>query len=426
MRTFPAVILGIFVVLALVSIVVLATFSNFQDNEIGNVEIWGSVPNYVMEDIMRDLRNTRRDFDEVKYRTVSKEDIVPQLIEAIASGNAPDLVLFPSEYVVREANKLRTIPYSTLSKREFQDTFVQAGEVFLFPDGIKGFPFVIDPLVMYWNRQLFTNDSIAQPPRYWDELPTLSTTLSKKSERGTLESSAVALGAWDNVGYAKEVYLTLLHGLGNNGVVRTDTGYASTISVNSVTDINDSALRFVAQFSDPVKPVYSWNRSQKNSRDAFLSGTLAIYFAPASEITSIRAANPNLNFDVAEIPRVRSGVSGSYADVLAFSIPNGSSNANGAFQVAIAFADPAVQKQLTEAIGLPSVRRDVAHVDASNSFDITFRNAAVSAFSFLDPDPSATDGIFKRMLENVLSGSLRVSEATNAGHGEMQALIGVK
>ncbi len=427
MRTFHAVILGIFVLLALGSIVILATFTNNGGNKIGDVEIWGPLPNYVMDDLFRELRGVRSDFEDVKYRTVAKQDLVPQLVEAIASGRAPDLVLFPSSYVVREAEKLVTVPYSSLSKRQFQDTFVQAGEVFLFPEGIKGIPFTIDPLVMYWNRQIFAAVGIAQPPRYWDELTELAPRLTKKDERGTLETSAVALGSWDNVSNAKELFLTLLHGLGNPVVKRGEDGYQSTLKKEDATgDSADSALRFVAQFADPVKPVYSWNRSQKNSRDAFLNGTLAMYYGPASELLSIRAANPNLNFDVAELPRIRSGVPGGYADLYAFVIPNGSRNQRGALLASMALTDPGVQKALSRATGLPSVRRDATALDASNAYETTFREASVSAFAFLDPDPSATDGILKRMLENVLSGKLRTQDATIAGNAELQALIGVK
>jgi hypothetical protein len=38
------------------------------------------------------------------------------------------------------------------------------------------------------------------------------------------------------------------------------------------------------------------------SREYFLSGRLATYFGFASEAPKIRLINPNLNFDVAEMP----------------------------------------------------------------------------------------------------------------------------
>jgi hypothetical protein len=41
-----------------------------------------------------------------------------------------------------------------------------------------------------------------------------------------------------------------------------------------------------------------------NSLDYFLSGRLATYFGFVSEAPRIRFKNPNLNFDVAEIPSV--------------------------------------------------------------------------------------------------------------------------
>ncbi len=41
-----------------------------------------------------------------------------------------------------------------------------------------------------------------------------------------------------------------------------------------------------------------------NSLDYFLSGRLGTYFGFASETPKIRFKNPNLDFDVAEIPGV--------------------------------------------------------------------------------------------------------------------------
>lgn len=37
-------------------------------------------------------------------------------------------------------------------------------------DSIIAFPLTIDPLVMYWNRDILSNAGIVKPPAYWDEI----------------------------------------------------------------------------------------------------------------------------------------------------------------------------------------------------------------------------------------------------------------
>lgn len=194
------------------------------------------------------------------------------------------------------------------------------------------------------------------------------------------------------------------------------------VESGALTPIN-SAVRFYTDFSDPVKPVYSWNRSAPESRNAFLAGGVAMYFGSVSELLGMRQANPNLNFDVAPVPSVRGGGAGVAANVTALSIPRGSRNVGGALAVALALTTTNSQQALLSLISLPSVRRDAVANNPNDPYGAMFQNAAVLSFSFLDPDPSATDAIFKRMVESVSSGKLRVTEASQGAHSELQALL---
>jgi multiple sugar transport system substrate-binding protein len=350
--------------------------------------------------------------------------LVPNLVAAIAAGKGPDLVVFPAEHLLSERDKLIVIPYASFGRREFQDTFVQAGEVFLGDRGVYGLPFVIDPLVMYWNRAMFAEAGFGTPPKYWDELASAAPKLSRADERGTLSQSTAALGTWDNVMHAKGVLITLLHQLGNSVVIRDERGYVSTLSQSSGgVSPADSALRFYTDFSDPVKPAYSWNSSQSDSRTAFIAERLAVYFGRASELSAIRQANPNLNFDVAQLPQIRGAGGGAEASVFALVIPRGSRNQQGAFQAALALTGLEPQSALQKSLGLPTPRRDGASSAPTDPYFSAFRGAVLTAFSFSDPDPDTSDSIFKRMIESITSGSRTVSEAIQNGEQELKAII---
>ncbi|TAJ12907.1 extracellular solute-binding protein [Patescibacteria group bacterium] len=429
MKLFNVIVVGVFIALAVVSVFIFATYTSFQKNAVGPVVIWGSFPHSMFESVMAELSANNNTYEQVTYRNISKDQFIPSLVQAIASGTGPDLVIFPAENLVHEGDKLQSISYQAMSRRDFQNTFVEAGEIFLESDGIKALPFSIDPLVMYWNRGLFSVGAIAEAPRYWDQIADITAKLTRAEKNGTLTQSAVAFGTWDNVDHAKEIFLTLSRQLGNPIMVVSSNGeYESILGGVQTGTVNpaDSALRFYTDFSDPVKPVYSWNRSQPTARSSFIAGKLGIYFGRASELYGIRQANPNLNFDVAPMPSIRGGGSAVYAEVTGLAIPRGSKNPQGALAVAQAFTSKSIQPQITNSLFLPSVRRDSFVGNPNDPYVAMFQQSALLSFAFLDPDPMSSDSIFKRMVENVFSGKLQVSEATRNASAELQALIGVR
>lgn len=424
MKLFQTGVIIAFVIFALIAVFVFATFSGRDSESVGAVAVWGTLPKDVFNDVLKGAAESRDGYNSVTYREVAESGFVPTLVEAIAAGQGPDLVLLPSDALIAEADKLIPVSYRTVSRRTFQDSFVEAGEVFLTDDGILGLPFSVDPFVTYWNRTLFSASGIARPARYWDELVDIAPALSRATTAGTLTQSAVALGEWGNVAYAKDIFISLITGLGNP-IIEPDGsgGYRTTLVSSGSATPAESALRFYTEFSDPNRQVYSWNRSLPDSRSAFLAGTLAIYLAPASEAFTLRAANPNLNFDVAAYPEVRGGTRAVPARLSAFSVPRGSQNPRGALMVALLLSGADAQTRLVEATGLPSVRRDVLSSQPENPYESVFRDAALNAFSFRDPSPAATDDIFKRMVENVSSGRLRITEAAQSAQTELEALL---
>lgn len=429
MKPFQAVILVAFGILALGSVFLVASFSGVGGNTIGKVSLWGSLPESVMEEVIREVDRAQDGFEGVSYREIPPEAFTATLVEAIAAGRGPDLIIFPASSVVGERDKVTPISYRTVPRRDFQDAFIEAGEIFLVDEGVIGLPFYVDPYVLYWNRTLFSEAGIARPPRYFDEFADLAPRLSKATEGGTLTQSAVAFGEWGNVNHAKEIFTSLMVGLGNSVIAKNEDGvYVATLTERNDNGVSatESALRFYTDFADPVKNTYSWNRSLPNSRDAFLAGTLALYIGRASEVFTLRSGNPNLNFDVAPYPLVRDGATANPTDLYALSLPRGAANQKGALALAVALSSAAAQQTMVGVTGLPSVRRDVVIENPANPYQKTFNDAALNAFTFFDPNPTLSNEVFERMVEDVSSGRLRIPEAVTSGQNELAALLKVQ
>ncbi len=426
MKPFATGVLILFLALGTFGLFVFATYSSRTAEGIGTVHIWGAIPQEAIENELTLIRSERDDFNNVTYLEMKSDELVSKLVTAIASGNGPDLVILPSTSIVEHANKLSEIPYDTVSKREFQDTYIDAGDALLTQTGIIGVPLTVDPLVMYWNRSLFAKAGISRPPVYWDEVATMAKRLTRKSENGTLIESATAFGDWANILHNTGIFVTLIKQLGVNPVVRSSDGsYRSHL--NNATEggivAADSSLRYWTDFSDPLKPTYSWNRSLRPSDQAFVAGTLALYIGRASELSAIRAANPNLNFDVASVPVTRGGGEEAEAKMQFLSIPRGTGNPNGAFIVLGVLTSQAHAAALSSTLLLPSPRRDVEPDSKADAYQVVFRKAALKSFVFLDPGPATTARIFGEMVDTVTSGKASAGSAVRSAHDELEEIL---
>lgn len=425
LNTFQIVILGVFIAFAVLGVVLFAGFGGFDrgGRAIGDVEIWGTLPREAMERVLEDVRAERDDFAAVRYVEKRSERYGEELAEALAAGRGPDLFLLPSARVLSDAEKISPIPFETFSERDFRDAFVEAGEIYLSPEGALALPFLVDPLVLYVNRTLLSGGGVARPPAFWDELFTVVPRLTSRDPAGNVLSSGVALGEWGNVANAKDILAGLILQAGNPIVRRTDDGAAAG-ALSSGASAAEAAVRFFTEFSNPVRSVYSWNRSLRPSREAFLAGRLALYIGFASELPALRAGNPNLNVDVAPLPQSRDAASPlTPARLEAFAIPKASGNPPGALEVARVLSGPGPAGRIAELLNLPPVRRDLLAERPTDAYRSVFRDAALMAATWLDPKPAETDRVFRELVESVTTGRSRVAEAVRAASDEIDALL---
>ncbi len=321
-------------------------------------------------------------------------------------------------------DKLALIPYSALSQRTFMDTYIQEGQIYLNPSGILAIPFTVDPLVMYWNRDTFNAAGVASYPRYWDEFTGLNRELTVKDANENIRKSAIALGDFSTVDNAREILASLIMQLGNPISALNQQGVLeSTIKVSAAVDPSP-AFKFFAQFVDPTNQDYSWNRSMPDSKTAFLSGTLATYFGFASELNDIRAKNPNLNFDVAPLPQLRTGgVKASYGRMYGLSIVRSTPNANGVYQVMSILTAPANLSSLSQTMYLPPVRTDLIAAGSNDPYISIFDQAALISKTWLDADPAKSGQIFGNVVQSITSGQESVFQALNDAGAQYDVLL---
>jgi ABC-type glycerol-3-phosphate transport system substrate-binding protein len=398
-----------FGLLALFGLFMFANFKGFDNGQaaVGNVVIWGVLPEEEMSTQLDTLRSKYPEYAGVTYVERPLATFGPDLAEALAISEGPDLILISQEQLVSEQNKLTVIPYSRLSQRTLRETFVPITELFLTDKGTYGIPFAVDPLVMYYNRTLLGTAGIPQPPTTWEAVLGMAERLIQRTG-GQITRSLIAFGEYDNVPNARALISLLLLQSGSLITEPTTLGLQATLSSDSVTENEgspESAITFYTQFSDPAKPVYSWNRAMPDARQAFLAGDLALYFGYVSELPALRAGNPNLDFDMAPVPQPqRNTVRTTYGRAYAFAIPKASKNGEGAYATALALAGKDMAPEAARLMSMVPASRGSLMANPEDRYEPVYFPEALVARGWLSPSPAVTDSIFTAMIGNITTG----------------------
>ena len=356
--------------------------------------------------------------------TVLPETFNSDLLEALASGQGPDIFFITDDLIWSYANKIFVIPYESFPLSSFKNSFAGAGEVFLTSQGILAFPISIDPLMLYYNRSMLDANNIVYPPAFWDELVAIVPLLNERNESNQLTRGAVAMGQFANITHAKDILATLFMQAGNPVVEEVDGFLRSSLGQFSGGSGLGPVLEFYTDFADPLQTSYAWNRSFPNSSEAFSSEKLAFYFGFASEFPSLVSRNPNQDFLVATVPQIKgTNFKLTSARVTGLAVSAFSRNLETALLASSLMATGNFAEQFSSATGVAPARRDLIARSPGGAYLPTFYQSALFARSWLDPNPIASNDIFRIMIESVLSGVATPADSVRDASGRLELLL---
>ncbi len=423
---FQYVVLGIFAVLAAIGVIFFATMDPSKDSlMLSPITIWGPYDQNDFTVMVKKIDKARGGgLSKVSYVQKPSAELYSSLIESLASGGGPDLVIMEDVRLMAFLNKVYTVSFETYPQKLFKDSYVQGAEVFMLPDALYALPYTVDPMVLYWNRDIFNSAGLTLLPEYWDEFLEYVPKLTRIEGGVNLTQSAVSFGEYDNVLHAKEILSMLFMQAGTPIVSHNGHKFVSTLASETGTQSPAvAALRFYTDFSNPVKTVYTWNRSLPRSREAFMAGDLAMYFGFVSEEKEMRRTNPNLNFDIAVVPQRRGNSRLTYGRWSGLAVLKSSGNPGRAYQVAQYLTEPESLDALTEVTGLPPVRRDLLARRPSDSSRATAYDSAIIARSWLMPNETSVDEIFQNAVNGITSGKENTQSSVSLLHRTLSELL---
>jgi ABC-type glycerol-3-phosphate transport system substrate-binding protein len=425
MSKFQIILLGIFGLFIVVAVAVFALYRGSSGSNVA-ISVWGDISAYDFNLLLNTSALNQDQSTVISYTEKSAESIDRDFTEALAQGGGPDLIIITQDRLWKEKSKLIIIPFGNISERDFKSTFIEEGELFLTTEGIYALPLSIDPLVLYYNRDLLSSAGQAQPLQYWDEIFAIALKLSKTDQAGNLVSSTMALGEARNIPRAKDIFTLLMLQAGTpitslvNGELRSQVSNSFNLPILP----SEAALDFYTQFSNPTKVFYSWNRSLIDAQTHFTSGDSAYYIGFASEYRTLLNKNPTLNFGVSLVPQSRvSGKTITVGNMRGIAISRGTRNPSAALALATRLISRETSAALSEIMALPPARRDLLTNKPVDAIFSVFYDAALQSRGWLDPDTLATGAIFREAIESVTSGRARTIEAVNKMNREVEALI---
>lgn len=285
------ILVGITVFLGLIFFVYNIILPKFFPEKINQVKLvyWGlfedaSIVAPIISDFEREHPNIT-----IEYSNQNIDQYKDRLVTRSNNGNGPDIFRFHNSWVPQLSDLLLPLPSSTTSKEEFSKNYYPVISNDLVKNGaIYGIPLYIDTLNLYINKELFKAAGL-NAPTTWIEFLNYAMQLTVKDENNNIKTAGAAMGTYSNITHAPSIISMLFV---QNGVDLKDMG--------SNLGAAGDALKFYSSFALPSANV--WDDTLDESIRAFAAGSLAMYFGYSWDFFTIKSMNPNLAFDIYQVP----------------------------------------------------------------------------------------------------------------------------
>lgn len=281
-----------------------------------NLEIWGTFDDSLSyTEIINQYKKINPYVGEIKFRKFSQDSYKQELLDALASGQGPDIFLINNSWLPSFKNKINPAPTPFVSEQDMKSNFPDVVSYDFVSDGkAYAVPLSMDSMVMYYNKDAFNALGIVAPPKTWQEFQEDVKKMVLLDSTGNITRSGAAIGTAQNINAFSDLMSLLMLQNGvelpvqKGSLAKLDQGVVA--QNGSVIQAGEQALGFYTQFakmtttSNTVNPLYTWNSRQPNSIDAFAGGTTAMTFNYSWKNAEIKSKNPKLNYAIAPVPQI--------------------------------------------------------------------------------------------------------------------------
>jgi ABC-type glycerol-3-phosphate transport system substrate-binding protein len=382
----------------------------------GEVQLWGTFPEVQMNAVIQEFNPKAKDY-AVRYTYVPEANFNQRLLEALANGTGPDMIMADYKTILSNESRIQPYPAASFPEKLFKDTYVDGAGVLFTQAGALALPVSIEPMVLFYNRTLFSKHGLPNPPSYWDEVTEMVPALTLMNGSSIVEAG-IALGTPD-VSYMKDITMAVISQLGQAPVTRVPAANGQFyIDVTANTPVQEggevlpltTVNRFFTQFADPGQKTYSWKEGLGNPVEAFVAEKLAMYIGYSGEYATLRARNPRGEFEMTTLPQTR-GYNTFSTGMRMYSIATlkSSKNAFASFTVQSQFAGAGVSPALASQVGAVPALRSYAGTQGLNP---VIARSMLVARGWYDKYPNETNTYAQAMISDIINQRYGVADAS--------------
>lgn len=421
------------VVLAAIMVLVFLNLRTRNVTEEFEFSVWGTESDQLFSNIIQGYQQVSPGI-KVSYKQIDAENYESVVLNALASGEGPDVFYISNRELPKVKNRLvpvDPVQFNLIRLREIFPSVVESDFTGVPGGQIYALPLYLDTLALIYNRDIFDQAGVVSPPATWDEFQDIVPKLRQVNPNGQIVRAAAAIGGSEiSVDSAADLVQLLML---QNGTRMTDDGLTTAAFSSSYSDAGGigarspglAAFNFYLQFANAGSPYYTWNDGQSNSLDAFANGKVAVIFNYQSALAEIERKSPFLSIGIAPVPQAKgSEVSVSFPKYhgLAVSRQSGAPRAAWDFIIYIT-TRPEVQEVYLNGTGHPPATRTFIGQALNKPGFNVFAEQALTARSWYVADDVKIEEIFDRAIQSVLSGQADSAQALRQAQDQVSQLM---
>ncbi|MFA5030655.1 MAG: extracellular solute-binding protein [Patescibacteria group bacterium] len=430
-------------VLIIVGLVIFSGGGSVPPPATTTLTVWGFTSQANMQNILTTF-HAQSPYVNVTYVQVEKEGLREKLLEQWALGKGPDVVMIPSEQLVKYQPFLSpapsTIPQYTYTttktlgikeettitktnaagpttdmlRQTFIDTVANDASI---GQKVYGMPLSIDSLVLFSNRDLLNQAQIALPATTWEQFIQHVARLTIVDAQGNLIQSGTALGTSTNIKHATDILALILM---QNGSKIVDPSTGKVLLANDSSAVQ--AINFYTDFARASKVVYSWNDAQENALNAFAAGKVAYYIGFSEDDTTIKQRAVGLNYDITAVPQISTQQTVNIASYDVLSVAKSSTNQDTAWNfITFATSKNSAALYANESFQTPTRKdllNELINTQGTTLYGVLAGQALTAHNWYRGPDSEKAQLIMSDLITTTLGGT----QTTNAINAAIQQL----
>ncbi len=434
-----------------------------------NLEIWGLFENddpygAMFEAYKKKNPNVRN----ITYKKMTTDSYQKELIDALASGQGPDIFLVHNNWIPSFKDKIYPAPADVVTEQKVRNEFVDVvADDFVLDGNIYALPLSVDSLGLYYNKDLFNEIGITTPPKDWDEFVADAGKLTKLDVQSQIIQSGAAMGTFTNINRPTDVLNLLMLQRGTEMVdvknhKATFAEYAGSGGKSS--SPGENALTFYTQFANRSAQTvpYTWNPRLHYSIDAFSEGTLGMMFNYSWQIDVLNGKAPKLNYAVAPVPQFPNTKQVNFANYWGFAVAKTRTPDTGNMDPAklvtndirakeawklltymttkqdpaLDAANAAISKMTAEQAKLdpakdymektkkPAARRDLLETQKTDAVYGVFASGNLIAKNWYQIAPDAIEALFAQLITQINNGEVSVADGLRSAAAAVTQMMG--